>query len=401
LPGGRIVAPAGNQFETGPGPFGLALGVSGNLIVTANAGPDASSLTVIERGKSGPWQVRQLPAAAPNAAGETAEGEWLGVSLGVAVSGEHAAFVAEGNSGRVSLLDRSAGRRRAIDLNQGGAHDSFTGDLAFDAVGGFLYVADQANSRVAVVEARSRQVVASVSVGRLPFALALSPDRGKLYVTNVGMLEYRAIPGADARQARATGLPFPAFGFPSPEATAGAERATGRGPVAVPGVGDPNAPQSNSLCVVDVSDPTLPKVEAFIPTGAPFGGGSDGGSSPSGVLAAGGKVFVSNANDDSITVVDAATNKVEAEIEIRIPGFETLRGVLPIGMAYHEASGRLLVAEAGINAVAVIDVRQRRVLGHLPTGWFPTRVALDGDTVLVANAKGWRLPSRWPVRRSC
>jgi hypothetical protein len=35
--------------------------------------------------------------------------------------------------------------------------------------------------------------------------------------------------------------------------------------------------------------------------------------------------------------------------------------VLPIGMAYHEKSGRLLVAEAGINAVGVIDVGQRRV----------------------------------------
>jgi hypothetical protein len=28
------------------------------------------------------------------------------------------------------------------------------------------------------------------------------------------------------------------------------------------------------------------------------------------------------------------------------------------------------------------------VLGHIPVGWFPTRVAIDRDTVLVANAKG-------------
>ena len=46
-----------------------------------------------------------------------------------------------------------------------------------------------------------------------------------------------------------------------------------------------------------------------------------------------------------------------AQIDIRIPGLEKLRGVLPIGMAYHEADGWLLVAEAGINAVGVIERR--------------------------------------------
>ena len=76
------------------------------------------------------------------------------------------------------------------------------------------------------------------------------------------------------------------------------------------------------------------------------------------------------------------------EIPIRIPGLEAYRGVLPVGMAYDEKTGWLLVAEAGINAVAVIDPRAKRVLGHLAVGWFPTALAVDHDTVLVANAKG-------------
>src|SRR5208283_1614539 len=147
-------------------------------------------------------------------------------------------------------------------------------------------------------------------------------------------------------------------------------------------------PESNSLCVVDVSDPAAAKVAAFIRTGVPFGRNSDGGSSPAGLLATADRVFVSNAGNDSITVIDAASDTVTAEIPIRIPGLETLRGVLPIGMAYHEKSGWLLVAEAGINAVGVVDTRQRRVVGHLPVGWFPTRVAIDRENVFVANAKG-------------
>src|SRR5450759_1395537 len=80
---------------------------------------------------------------------------------------------------------------------------------------------------------------------------------------------------------------------------------------------------------------------------------------------------------------------VEAEIPIRIPGLERYRGVLPIGLAYHEKSGWLLVAEAGINAVGVIDVNQRRVLGHIPAAWFPTRVVMGRDTVYVANGRGF------------
>jgi YVTN family beta-propeller protein len=388
LPGGRVITPLGEQHATGSGPFGLVVSASGKTVVTSDGGPGRSSLTVMERGTGAAWDVRHLVARSLDSLDQFDARDWRSVFMGLALSGEHAVFASEGNSGRISLFDWSSQRRRVIDLNQGGFDDSYTGDLALDAERNVLYAVDQANSRVAVIDARSRQVLASVRVGRLPFALALSPDRRKLYVTNVGMFEYRAIPGANPQKARATGLPFPPFGFPSSEAAAGVERQTAHGPVMVPGLGDPNAPESNSVCVVDVSTPAAPKVETFIRTGIPLGEQSLGGSSPSGIVATASQVFVSNANDDSITVIDAAANRVEAEIPIRIAGLETLRGVLPIGMAYHEKSGWLLVAEAGINAVGIVDTRQRQVIGHLPAGWFPTRVAIDRDTVFVANSKG-------------
>ena len=41
----------------------------------------------------------------------------------------------------------------------------------------------------------------------------------------------------------------------------------------VPGLGDPNVREANSLAVVDLADPAAPKVEAFIHTGLPFGAG--------------------------------------------------------------------------------------------------------------------------------
>jgi DNA-binding beta-propeller fold protein YncE len=387
------VAPLGDEYPTGPGALGLAISPSGRFVVTANTGPGRNSLTVLERRAKDGWDVRQVfpPSREeredPEKKEESADA-WRGVFMGLAFLADRGLYASEGNSGRVSYFDPSGERRRFVDLNRGEFHDSYTGDLALDPQRNILYVVDQANFRVALVDTRSRQIVSSVRVGRLPFALALSTDRKRLYCTNFGMFEYRAIPGADPKQANATGLSFPAFGFPSPEAVVGDDRATGRGSVRVPGLGDPNVRESNSLAVIDVSDPTAPKVESFVRTGLPFGDRSHGGSSPSGIVVGGGKVYVANSANDSITIVSETTNEPEAEIAIRIPGFESLRGVLPVGLAYHEPSGMLLVAEAGINAVGVIDPRAHRVVGHLPAAWFPTRVALHGDTVFVAGARG-------------
>ena len=359
----------------------------GRSIVTANTGPGRNSLTILQQEKGGKWEVRQLVARTPNAVEEFDASDWRSVFMGLAFSGDHAVYASEGNSGKISLFEFDAGRRRSIDLNQNGTEDSYSGDLIFDAPKSLLYVVDQANFRVAVVDAKTRKVVNSIPVGRLPFAIAISPNSQKLYVTNLGIFRYQAITGADPKNAKATGIPFPAFGFPSVEAERGIERQTERGLTKVPGLGDPNVRESNSLCVVDISNTASPKVETFIRTGLPIGPENAGGSSPSGVVATATQVFVSNSANDSITVIDARTNTVESEIPIRIPGLENLRGVLPIGMAYHEKSGWLLVAEAGINAIGVIDVKAKRVLGHIPTGWFPTRVGVEGDTVFVATAK--------------
>jgi DNA-binding beta-propeller fold protein YncE len=377
LPGGRIISPMGEEYVTGPGPFGIALSPSGKVAATANGGPWRYGITILERGKQR-WDVRQLAARSMDALDQFGPTDWRSVCTGVVFSGEHNLYVAEGNSGRISLFDSSDERRRVVDLNQGGYHDSYTGDLAFDGERNILYVVDQANARVVAIDGKTRQILTSVKAGRLPFAMALSPDRQKLYVTNVGLLEYGAIANAGASDPRAAGLAFPAFGFPSAEAVGGGERSTAQGMVRVPGLGDPHAPAANSLCVIDVSNPAAAQVAAWIPIGG----------SPSGVAATADRVFVSGAGSDAVTIIDAQSNRVVEQIPIRIPGLEQWRGVVPIGLAYHEKSGWLLVAEAGINAVGVIDVAARRVLGHLPAGWYPTRVAIDRDTVFVTNAKG-------------
>src|SRR3954452_20055300 len=164
LPGGRIIQPVGDQFITGSGPFGLAISPDGKTILTANGGPGRNSITIIQRDKTNHWDVRHMLAHTKGDAGENDEDpDWRSVFMGIAFVNEHSAWVSEGNSGKIALFDWNAlsnNRRRTIDLNQKGYDDSYTGNLAHDAERGILYVVDQANFRIAVVDTKSRQVLA-------------------------------------------------------------------------------------------------------------------------------------------------------------------------------------------------------------------------------------------------
>jgi DNA-binding beta-propeller fold protein YncE len=386
LPGGRQITPQGMQYFTGPGPFGLAISPSGHTVVTADGGPNRYGLTIFDDQAEQPLTTLSARSRRDREASD--DDDWHSVFMGLAFDGDLTLYASEGESGRIRRVDLRTGKGKPfLDLNQGATRDSYTGDLAFDPARRLLYVVDQANFRLALVDTRRRTVLSSIRTGRLPFAVALSPDRKTAYVTNLGMFEYRALPGADPKKLE-TGLVFPAFGFPSAEAAAGVSRQTDLGPVDVPGLGEPNAAGSNSLAILDVSKPTAPRLLALVPTGLPFGGSVLGGSSPSGVVASSKYVYVSNANQDSVSVVDTRTHERLPDIPLRVPGYESLRGILPIGMSLTADGKWLLVAEAGINAVGVIDVAARQVLGHIPAGWFPTRVQVSKKSVFVANAKG-------------
>ena len=68
-------------------------------------------------------------------------------------------------------------------------------------------------------------------------------------------------------------------------------------------------------------------------------------------------------------------------------------GTTPNSLALSPDGGRLFVANAGNNNVAVFDLErpgQARPMGFIPVGWYPTsvRVTPDGLHLLVANGKG-------------
>lgn len=354
LPGGRVLAPTGIQQVTGDGPYGLAISPNGKVAVTANGGSHRRSLSILRR-TSEKWITKHVTALDGEPDAEEQEDVTPRTAfIGLAFEGNGSVYVSDGDSGSIRKVEIPDGDGSLlVDLNQGGFTGSRTGDLAIDAGRNLLYVLDEANSRLAVVDSKKKQVLSSVPLGGVPFALTLSLDKRKIYVT---------ISGTTARRG-------------SSESQGTAE---GTDPVNAKGA------RADSLAIVDVSDPAAAKVETSIPF-EPAAGAAGG---PCAVLATADRVFVSHANQDRISVIDIRTHTLSGEIPLGIPGLENLRGILPLGMAYHEASGWLLVAEAGINAVGVIDIKKQAVIAHLPVGWFPTRIAIHEDNIYVANAKG-------------
>jgi YVTN family beta-propeller protein len=96
-------------------------------------------------------------------------------------------------------------------------------------------------------------------------------------------------------------------------------------------------------------------------------------------------VAVANAHSDSITLIDTESL---AATEVKIPAYpEGTAGSIPAQVAYSPDGGTVYVLCGGTNAIAV--VRGGKLQGALPTGWFPSGIAVDGKgTLKVLSIKG-------------
>lgn len=101
-------------------------------------------------------------------------------------------------------------------------------------------------------------------------------------------------------------------------------------------------------------------------------------------------LFVANANDNSVSVVDAKTWKVLETISTAL--YPTrLTGSTTNGLALSADEKTLYIANADNNCLAVFDVSKpghSASQGFIPTGWYPTCVRVQGRKLLVASGKG-------------
>jgi YVTN family beta-propeller protein len=139
---------------------------------------------------------------------------------------------------------------------------------------------------------------------------------------------------------------------------------------------------ANSGCVSFV-DLTAAKEVAQVETGL----------HPSALIlnAAGSRLYVANANSDTVSVIDTASHRLVQTFSVR-PHTSLLYGSAPTGLALGPEESLLYVTNGGNNAVAVIALdrpgRRDALCGLIPTGWYPGAVLADDTNLYIANVKG-------------
>jgi len=102
-------------------------------------------------------------------------------------------------------------------------------------------------------------------------------------------------------------------------------------------------------------------------------------------------LYVANANDNSVSVIETASGKVLEVLNAALYP-NALEGTSTNGLALSEDEKTLYVANANNNCLAVYDASRAgfaRSKGFIPAGWYPTNVKVIGNTIWVANGKGF------------
>jgi DNA-binding beta-propeller fold protein YncE len=451
LPTGRIVTPAGTEVSVGaPKPYGLALSPDGRMLATVNSGIDPFSVTLVSDLSSNAPQTKLVKLDA--------------TFQGIAFSKDGSRFYASGGEdGLVWVGDAAAGKVLAVvNLNTpahplsgpidpevapaGRFKGTFPGSLTLGAGGRFLYVVDQGGFQVHVIDTSMidtvnhgiasadpnnfAAVAGSTKVGRYPFGIAASPDSGLLFVSNVGLFQYKHLdpvnPTGDSNHDYPLGYPGTSYpGDIQEDKTIKIKKVDPRnlpdtlqdpegirvGYISedqiytIPGLGSPNAPESSSVYVLKLNKTSgLPSLKTVVKTGPAVGDVEDGiasygGSHPNSVAVGQQAIYVSNGSNDSVSILHPQTLAELHRVSLGVlDGVDArLKGVQPVALAVSRDGEWLYVAEAGINAVAVLRLtgKNAHLEGHIPVGWWPSAVQVspDGETLYVANARGRGAPA--------
>ena len=324
LPTGARLDPATPLHDVGQMPLAMVMAPEGDRVVLLMNGWRDEGIQVVERATGRVLQTVTLPAA----------------FLGLAFSPDGQTLFASGGNtdmvytfawarGAATLRDSIMLQRRTAGR---GGQSRYPGGLAVSRDGRLLYVAENLADSLAVVDIKTRQVIQRVATDRYPYAVVVAPD-GSVYVSNWGG-QYLSTYSPDA---------------------SGALTSTGQ------------------ILV---------------------------GRHPSALLlnSRGNRVFVALASVDRVVSVDLARRRVIGEF-LDPPPTGPGEGSTPNALALSDDGARLFVAEGDANAVAVFDlapsssgiassVGDDRLVGRIPTGWYPTAVLTYGDTLLVASGKG-------------
>jgi YVTN family beta-propeller protein len=340
VPTGRVLTPAGVHIDVNDRPLGMVLSPSGaTMAVVTGSNFNARALHLIDVASR---TLKQTIGIANSFVGVAFSPSGDRIWVGGGASNDVKIFRAQPDGSYIAdgTIPISGGPQPSgLSLNAGGTR---------------LYVALNMTNQVAVIDTATRAIVSRVAVGTYPYTTVMSANGAKVYVSNWGGR-----------------IPLPT------------DVTDGMFPVAV----DPRTgiPISGTVSVIDTASNTVVKtiVVGLHPTGMAL--------SPDGT-----RVYVTNANSDTVSVIDTATDVVANTIEVGQlgPGRVPLLGSAPNAVTVSQDGRTLYIANAAENAVAVVDPdtnAANAVRGLIPTGWYPTAVALDatGAELFVASGYGF------------
>jgi YVTN family beta-propeller protein len=347
VPNGRALTPAGTHIEVNDRPLGMVVSPDGSLLAVAtgsNFNPRALHLIDIAT-----RSLKQTIAIANSFVGVAFSPSGDTIYVGGGASNDVKIFAA------VNGVFAAAG---TIPIS-GGPQPS---GLALNADGSRLYVALNQTHELGVIDTATRSVT-RVKVGIYPYTAVLSADGRKVYVSNWG----GRVPGATD--------------FTDGLNPVIVDRRTG-----IPSTG-----------IVSVVDTATNAVVRHI----------DVGLHPTGMALSprGDRLFVTNANSDTVSVIDTAADVVTRTLAVGARGADRspILGSSPNAVAVGGDGRTLFVANGAENAVAVVDADGAgdAVRGLIPTGWYPMAVALDhaGGQLFVANGYGFGSIAPTPATR--
>jgi YVTN family beta-propeller protein len=244
---------------------------------------------------------------------------------------------------------------QTVSIVSNGSPTSYPMGIAISSDGKTAYAVLDNNNTLTQIDltAATPKQGAEVRVGNVPHSVVIAPNGTTAYVSN----EAGRIATVDDYQQYSNGTPVVAD-FPTGSTSTG------------------------TVSVVDLPSFT---VTGTIPTGL----------HPTGMALWGTYLLVANTYDDTISVIDTASNRVVNTIKVGLtfgaPGESDLAyGAGPNSIAVDAKNNLAYVALYNANAVAVVDLNASAVLGMIPVGYAPSSVALDttDNALIVANDKG-------------
>jgi DNA-binding beta-propeller fold protein YncE len=106
-------------------------------------------------------------------------------------------------------------------------------------------------------------------------------------------------------------------------------------------------------------------------------------------------LYIVLANEDEIAAIPIGAGTTE--FFTTITRAQEGAGTYPIALALSSEGKYLFAADSSLNSIAVFEAKQQggsavdagfRALGFIPTDWYPTALAVQGDDLLIATGKG-------------